>query len=89
MYRAADALSPVKMFPKFPCLSMKRSLFASTTRAPPIEASPCGWYFMQWPTTLATLWNFPSSMSNREWRMRRCTGFRPSSRSGIARSRMT
>ena len=29
MYRTAEAGSPVKMLPKFPCLSIKRSLLAS------------------------------------------------------------
>ena len=77
------------MFPKFPCFSMKYSLFASTTSAPPIDASPCGWYFMHLPTTVATFWNLPSSISKSVCIILRCTGLSPSSMSGIALSRMT
>ena len=88
MYRAAEAGSPVRVEPKFPCFSMNMSLFARLTSEPKMDWSPWGWYRMVWPTTLATLWNFPSSISKRVWRMRRCTGLSPSSISGIARSLM-
>jgi hypothetical protein len=35
---------------------MKKSLFASTTNASPMEASPWGCSFIVSPMTLATLW---------------------------------
>ena len=38
----AAAGLPVRILPKFPCFAMKYSLFASTTSASPIDASPCG-----------------------------------------------
>jgi len=47
-----------------------------------MEASPCGWSFIVAPTTLATLWKRPSSMSQSVCRTRRCTGFKPSSMCG-------
>ena len=65
------------------------SLFASTTIASPIDASPCGWYCMAWPTMFATFVYFPSSFSQSEWRMRRWTGLSPSSTAGIAREQIT
>ncbi len=89
IYLPAEASSPVKMLPKFPCLSTKSSLLARTTKAEPMDWSPWGWYFMQCPMTLATLWNLPSSISKRECKMRRWTGLSPSSRSGMALSLMT
>ena len=52
-------------------------------------ASPCGCSFMVSPTIFATLLNLPSSISFIECRIRRCTGLRPSSMSGIARSLIT
>ena len=89
MYRGAAARSPVRMLPQLPCVSTNRSFCPSCTNASPILASPCGWNCMVCPTMLATLLYLPSSMRFIECRMRRCTGFKPSSMWGTARSRIT
>ncbi len=55
MYRAAAELSPVYTLPQFPWVSMSRSFCPICTNASPILTSPCGWYFIVWPMTFATL----------------------------------
>ena len=89
MYRGAAALEPVRMFPQLPCVSTSSSFCPNCTRASPMLASPCGWNCMVCPTMLATLLYLPSSMRFIECRMRRCTGFSPSSMCGTALSRIT
>lgn len=63
IYRGAAARSPVNILPKLPCPSIRNPLFVRFTSASAIDASPCGWYCMVCPTTLATLTKRPSSFS--------------------------
>ena len=81
--------SPVRMLPQLPWQSMAKPFWPSCTRAPRMEASPCGWYCMACPTMLATLVYRPSSILYMACRTRRCTGLSPSTMCGTARCRIT
>jgi hypothetical protein len=62
--------------PSFLVYLSSKSFCPMFTIASPMAASPCGWYCMVLPITLATLLNRPSSISFMEWAILRCTGFK-------------
>ena len=96
VYRMAAAPSP-SILPKFPCPSISGIPFLKscvrTTSASQIELSPCGWYLPIVSPTMRALFRqgrsylIPSSCIS--YKVRRCTGFRPSLTSGSALAMMT